>query len=65
MSDTQAQHHAEQMEAARRDFDRVFRSEILPRVEIMFGKPAPRAVGMLMDACWHAFKAGQQTNPQP
>jgi len=65
MTTTQAQHHAEQMEAARRDFDRVFRSEILPRVASLSSIPIPRLTPMLQDACWHAFKAGQQTNPQP
>lgn len=53
------EHHDEQMQAARRDFQTLWHGKLLPRMRL-FGIPKIFACAVL-DIAWQAFRAGQKT----
>lgn len=51
----QAMHHAEQMDAARREFEELWRAEITPRLPELGVEPDVRAVMVLRHLTWVVF----------
>ena len=61
------EHHAEQMDAARRDFDEFWKTKLLP---ILFtGKVDERTTdsdfGFIHTVCWRAFQYGINKGKNP
>lgn len=54
-------HHEEQMEAARRDFERVWEQKLFPRLQVMGKVTDNHTMGAFRDIAWTAFRAGQET----
>lgn len=57
------EHHTEQMEAARRDFRKVWDTDIKRRAQDLGAKSA-RALRCIEHLAWHAFLAGLNIKPK-
>ena len=59
MTRTQHEHHQEAMEAARRDFQALWATRLLPRIQSMSGPKSKAALDLLRDITWNAFHEGR------
>lgn len=59
MTPTQLQHHTEQMEAHRAEFQKLWQGELLPRIVSLGGTRSIREMATTKDIAWHAFKAAK------
>jgi hypothetical protein len=60
MKTTNQDHHAEQMEAMRAEFAKLWTERLVPWLRDM--RIEPRAASLFEDLAWKAFKAGKESS---
>lgn len=63
MTANQIIHHTEQLEAARRDFERLWDTILIQRFHTMKVFPNANYIAAMRDIAWQAFRAGQKGKP--
>lgn len=60
MTNAQVQHHTEQTEAMRRDFQALWIRELMPRIVALGGTKSIRDLGLVKAIAWQTLKAAKQ-----